>query len=299
MVLDGGLATALEARGCDLDDALWSARILLEAPDEIHQVHLDFLVAGADCLVTSTYQASIPGFRERGLRAAESVELLQRSVEIAFDARNTFWSEPHNRVDRLRPLVAASVGPYGAYLADGSEYTGDYGISDDDLYEFHRGRWQVLTETDADLLACETIPSRREANVLLRILEETPGTWAWMSFSCRDELHLCDGTPLADVVRACDGQRNVAALGVNCTSPLFISALIAEARRETKKPLIVYPNSGERFNPTNRSWENAPDPIDWGEKSLEWKRLGAACIGGCCRVGPQEIATMRRRLLAR
>jgi len=297
MVIDGGLATALEARGCDLDDELWSARVLLEAPDEIRRVHLEFLAAGADCLVTSTYQASFPGLCKRGLDEDKSVELLTLSVRLALEAREEFWSKEENRAGRMRALVAASVGPYGAFLADGSEYTGDYGISDDDLYEFHHSRWQVLAESDADLLACETIPSRAEVGVLLQLLEETPDRWAWLSFSCRDERHLCDGTSFVEVVRACDDHPRIAAVGVNCTSPRFISALITEASGATKKPIIVYPNSGERFIAHDHSWADAPDPIDWGEQALEWKGLGAACIGGCCRVGPREITTMRRQLL--
>ncbi len=298
MILDGGMATTLEARGYDLDDELWSAKILLEAPDAIRQVHVDFLTAGADCITTSTYQASVPGFGKRGMSESEGVELLHGSIRLAVEARNTFWSERARRQNRLRPIVAASVGPYGAYLADGSEYTGCYGISDEDLRAFHKSRWQVLAESDADLLACETIPSEQEAGALLRLLEETPGTWAWMSFSCRDGTHLSDGSRLADVARACDAVPRVAAVGVNCTSPEFISSLIDQVRKGTEKPIIVYPNSGERYRAANRTWEAAPLSVDWGEASAQWARLGATCIGGCCRIGPEEITRMRRRLVA-
>jgi len=298
MVLDGGLATALEARGHDLNDELWSAKVLLETPDAIRQVNLDFLAAGADCIATATYQASLPGFRKRGLSDSDGVELLRESVRIAVDARDTFWSKPHNREGRHRPLVAASVGPYGAFLADGSEYTGDYGIDDAELYDFHHDRWRILAESEADLLACETIPSEREARVLLQLLRETPGRWAWLSFSCRDEAHLCDGSRLADVVRACDAEVGVAAVGINCTAPESVSHLIVELRGATEKPIIVYPNSGEQYNVARRAWEGAPAPIDWAEASVEWSRLGAAGIGGCCRVGPDDISEVRRRLIA-
>ncbi len=297
MVLDGGLATALEALGCDLDDELWSARILLEAPELIRQVHLDFLIAGADCITTSSYQASLPGFHKRGLSELQGIELLRDSVRLAIEARDLFWSEPANRLGRRRPLIAASVGPYGAFLADGSEYTGRYGIDDADLYSFHRSRWHILADSPADLLACETIPSGREARVLLQLLGETPGRWAWLSFSCHDEAHLCDGSRLADVARICDAEPHVAAVGVNCTSPEFISPLIAEARRATSKPVIVYPNSGELYNVAHRDWAGAPTSLDWGEAAGEWARLGAAGVGGCCRVGPEDIAEMRRRLV--
>ena len=226
MVLDGGLATALEARGYDLNHDLWSAKLLLEEPGAIESVHLDFLIAGADCITTSTYQASVPGFRKQGLTDREGVELLERSVQLAVEARDEFWGTRSNRRGRLKPLVAASVGPYGAFLADGSEYTAIYGVNDADLYAFHGDRWQILADSDADLLACETIPSRREVGVLLRLLEETPGRWAWMSFTCGDGAHLIDGSRVVDMARACDAVRGVAAVGINCTSPEFVSSLI-------------------------------------------------------------------------
>ena len=298
VVLDGGLATALEAGGHDLDDELWSARILLEEPDAIRRVHVDFLEAGADCITTSTYQATLPGFRKRGLSDTEGVDLLRRSVDIAVTARDRFWKQHGYSGGRLRPVVAASIGPYGAFLADGSEYSGRYAIDDDELYTFHRDRWQVLVESPADLLACETIPSRGEAAVLLRLLRETPGRWAWLSFSCRDETHLSDGSLLADVARECDTESRVAAVGINCTSPEFISHLIAEIRQGTTKPIIVYPHSGQRYDADRKNWVGRRPAIDWDAACVEWSRLGATGIGGCCRVGPREIAAIRRRLVA-
>jgi homocysteine S-methyltransferase len=297
MVLDGGLATALEARGFDLDDELWSAKVLLEAPDAIRQVHLDFLAAGADCITTSSYQASLEGFRKRGLSEAQGVDLLRDSVRLAIEARDAFWNIPGNRRGRLRPLVAASVGPYGAFLADGSEYTGDYGVDDDQLHGFHRSRWHVLADSQADLLACETIPSGSEARALLRLLRETPDRWAWLSFSCGDGAHLWDGTRLGDVARACDAEPQVAAVGINCTSPEFISPLIAEARTATQKPVIVYPNSGEEYDVAHRTWEGEPARVSLASASVEWAQVGAVGIGGCCRVGPEDIAEMRRRVI--
>jgi homocysteine S-methyltransferase len=296
-VLDGGLATTLEARGQDLNDELWSAKVLLEAPDAIRQVNLDFLAAGADCIASATYQASLPGFRKRGLSDNEGVELLHEAVRIAVEARDAFWNEPNNRSGRHRPLVAASVGPYGAFLADGSEYTGDYDIDDDELYDFHHHRWHILAESEADLLACETIPSAREARVLLRLLCETPNRWAWLSFSCADKAHLCDGSLLVDAVRACDAEERVAAVGINCIAPELASSVIIEVRGATAKPILVYPNSGEQYNVDGRVWVGAPEPIDWGQASAEWHRLGAAGIGGCCRVGPDDIAEIRRQLI--
>jgi S-methylmethionine-dependent homocysteine/selenocysteine methylase len=202
VVLDGGLATALESHGQDLADPLWSARVLLEAPDLVRRVHMDYLAAGADCIATVTYQATFEGFTRRGLTDAEAGEAFHLAVRLALEARDDFWSEAGNRQGRLRPLVAASVGPYGAFLADGSEYTGAYDLDEAGLTAFHRRRWNLLAGSGVDLLACETIPSLVEARALLGLLSETAGRWAWLSFQCRDEARLADGTPLVEAVRA-------------------------------------------------------------------------------------------------
>ena len=299
LVLDGGLATTLESYGHDLNDELWSAKLLLEDPQAIRRVHLDFLRAGADCIATSSYQASIPGFRKRGLSTDEGERLLRLSIDLALEARDDFWREPANRPGRIRPLVAASVGPYGAFLADGSEYRGRYDIDDVELRDYHADRWRILADSSADLLACETIPSRREAGVLRALLRETPDRWAWISFSCRDGEHLSDGSRLVDVARDCDDEACIAAVGVNCTSPQFISSLIGKARRGTTKPIIVYPNRGETYNPETKSWTASPEGMDWRQVSAEWSRLGAAAVGGCCRVRSQEIAVVREALVER
>lgn len=296
MILDGGLATALEAHGFDLNDPLWSARVLVDNPDAIRDVHRDFLDAGADGITTASYQASLPGFAARGIGEAQARDLLRRSVALAVDARDAFWSVEANRAGRVRPLVAASVGPYGAYLADGSEYTGHYGIDDAALYDFHRARWEVLAGSDADLLACETIPCAQEARVLLRLLEETPERWAWVSLSCQDDTHLCDGSSFAGVVAALDEAPNLAAVGVNCTAPAHITSLVTMAREVTDRPVIAYPNAGRRYDPHTRSWDDTP-AADVAALAPGWAGDGASIIGGCCGVTPANIAGMRAGLL--
>ena len=313
LILDGGLATALEARGKDLNDPLWSAKVLIEDPEAIRAVHEAYLRAGADCIATASYQATLPGFRERGMSHEGAVELLRLSVRLAVEARDAFWADPANRVGRLKPLVAGSVGPYGAWLADGSEYRGEYGMWRDELADFHRERWEILAGSEADILACETIPSGPEVKAVLGLLQETPGAWAWISMSCRDRSHLSDGTPLVEVARACDAAAGVAAVGVNCVPPRWVPDLVAELRRGTRKPVLAYPNSGEVWDSATRTWtgvatgaaidvaidgaiEVAID-VDWGASAAEWHRLGAAGVGGCCRVGPEAIARMRGHLL--
>ena len=297
VVLDGGLATSLEALGYDLADDLWSAKILLEDPEAIRRVHTEFLLAGADCITSGTYQASIPGFVARGLAHDRAVEVLNRAVNLAVDARDTFWSDAENRDQRLRPLVAASVGPYGAYQADGSEYTGAYGLSDDELLDFHEERWRILAESGADLMGCETIPSLQEAEVLLELMRRTPDRWVWMSFTCRDGAHLSDGNPLAAAVRMCDTAIRVGAVGINCTRPEYVSELISVVRNTTEKPIIVYPNAGGRYDAERKTWVGDTPRHDWPALAAEWRDRGASVIGGCCRVGPADISRIRSRLL--
>ncbi len=297
LLLDGGLATELEARGCDLNDPLWSARVLMEDPDLIQQVHGDYLRAGADCIVSASYQATMQRFQERGLGAAEARRLLERSVELAVEARDAFWSEPGNRVGRLRPLVAASVGPYGAYLADGSEYTGHYGLSAAALRAFHQDRWEILAGSDADILACETIPSREEGQVLLALLRETLDAFAWFSFTCRDGERLSDGTPLAEMLAELEDEARIIAVGINCTSPVLVPDLIAAAVGVTAKPVVAYPNSGETYDAAARRWLGETSAPDFGRSGEQWHASGARLIGGCCRTGPRHIRAIRERLV--
>ncbi len=297
-ILDGGLATALEQAGQDLNDPLWSAKVLLEAPDVVQNVHRSFLEAGADCISSATYQATVPGFGARGMTRLESLALVETGVQIAVSARNNFWSLLRQDPGRLRPIVAASLGPYGAYLADGSEYRGDYGAGwdVDRLCAFHEARWNVLAQSEADIVACETIPSGMEVEALLRLVRRTPGVAAWISLSCRDGETLVDGTPLQDVARACDAVPGVIAVGVNCVPPDRVAALLKTLARGTAKPRIAYPNSGERFDTVDKSWGPDGRPGRWVDYAEAWQAEGAKAVGGCCRTTPADIARLRRLL---
>jgi homocysteine S-methyltransferase len=289
IVLDGALATELERRGADLRDPLWSAKILLEAPELIRNVHLDYFRAGADCATTASYQATVPGLLRRGLSESEALGLMQSSVRLAAEARDAFWSGGPDRADRLRPFVAASIGPYGAILADGSEYSGDDGLSEQALIDFHRPRMAALVAAGADILACETIPCLAEAGALGRLLAEFPSASAWVSFSARDEEHICNGERLADCAAFLDPHPQVVAIGVNCTAPRFVEGLIRAARSATHKPILVYPNSGEIYDAATNSWHGETSCDSFGEQAQAWYAAGACAIGGCCRTTPEHI----------
>lgn len=270
VLLDGGLATELEESGFDLTDALWSARLLRDDPDAIRAVHRAYVEAGADCVITASYQATLERLPAEPLRV---------SVKLAREANPR--------------IVAASVGPYGAARADGSEYTGDYDLNEGGLLGWHAPRFQVLDEGGADVLACETIPSFAEARALANLLGRTP---AWFSFACKDGERICDGTPIETCARHLDGIDKVAAIGVNCTPPRFVESLVKRIRAVTKKPIVVYPNSGERWDAERRCWTGTRDPGEFAEAALRWRDAGASIIGGCCRTGPAHIRALRDRL---
>jgi len=290
MVLDGALATELERRGCNLNDPLWSAKVLLEQPDLIKQVHRDYFEAGADCAITTSYQATFEGFARRGLSKAEAADLMRLAVQLAVEARDEFWAIPANRINRPKPIVAASVGSYGAFLADGSEYRGDYGLTEAELIAFHRPRLAVLAETPADIIACETIPCLLEAQALAHLLQEFPHLFAWMSFSAKDNTYISHGETLAACVTWLNSYPQVAAVGVNCTEPRYIPHLIEAARAHTRKPILVYPNSGEIYSSSDKSWHGEGTHANYGRQSQHWHTCGADIIGGCCRTTPDDIA---------
>jgi len=289
MILDGAMATELERAGCDLNDPLWSAKVLLEAPELIKAVHASYFDAGADCAITASYQATFAGFARRGLSESEAAALMQLSVRLAVEARDEFWANPANRLNRPKPIIAASIGPYGAYLADGSEYRGDYGLTEPALMTFHRPRMAVLANTEADLLACETIPCLIEAQALTHLLAEFPHLTAWITFTAKDEVHLSHGERLADCLAWLNDYPQVVAVGVNCTAPKYIAGLIREARAVTTRPIIIYPNSGEGYSALEHRWVGPAGHTEFGAQTQFWRACGASVIGGCCRTTPADI----------
>ncbi|MFB7366877.1 homocysteine S-methyltransferase [Streptomyces hydrogenans] len=280
LVLDGGLSNQLEAQGCDLTDALWSARLLADAPAQIEAAHAAYVRAGAEVLITSSYQATYEGFARRGLDGAATTMLLRRSVSLAAGAgRGSGW-------------VAASVGPYGAMLADGSEYRGRYGLSVRELERFHRPRVEALAAAGPDVLALETVPDADEAEALLGVVAGC-GVPVWLSYTVAGGRTRA-GQGLADAFAVAAGNDQVVAVGVNCCEPAEAAGALAVAAEVTGKPGVVYPNSGERWDARARAWRGgtAFGPAEAPGLAAVWEAAGARLIGGCCRVGPGTIAAL-------
>ena len=298
LVLDGALATELEAHGCDLEDALWSAKVLLEQPHLIKQVHRDYFDAGASVAITASYQATPQGFARRGLSVEESLELVARSVRLADEARREHAAANPSSGPLL---VAGSVGPYGAYLADGSEYRGDYTLSTGEFMDFHRPRIAALVEAGADFLACETLPSFAEAEALLALVAEFD-VESWFTFTLRDAEHISDGTPLAEVAALLRTEPRVAAVGVNCVPLELVTPALGTLNGFSDKPLVAYPNSGETYDAVTKTW--GPSEGGLGTTTLagnapDWRERGARLIGGCCRTTPQDILKLAATMTPR
>ena len=294
LILDGGLATQLEAQGCDIGNELWSASLLQSNPEQIVTATRAYLEAGAECIATASYQASREGFAAQGISASDADERMYLSVDLARQARDEYLRE--NPDAGLMPLLAASLGPYGAMLHDGSEYRGNYGVSAQTLRDFHAPRLALFDRWDADVLALETIPSRLEAEVLAELLA-TCSTPAWISFSCRDGAHVVDGTPLETVAALFADHPIVAAIGINCTPPQFAAELIARLRDAAPaKAAMAYPNSGETYHVEDNSWSGTVTPGDCAEAARDWVAAGAKIVGGCCRMGPEHIRAIRDAL---
>jgi homocysteine S-methyltransferase len=282
LVSDGGLATELEARGHDLSDKLWSARLLVDAPTDIVAAHVAFFRAGATIATTASYQASFDGFAGRGLAPADATRLLRRSVELADRARAEVGADGR--------WVAASIGPYGAALADGSEYRGRYGLSVAELTAWHRPRLEVLADAGADVLALETVPDVDEADALVHLVGQLDMP-AWLSYTIAGARTRA-GQPLTDAFAVAAGVAQIVAVGVNCCAPSDVLPAIAVARDVFNGPVIVYPNSGERWDARTRTWVG---PSRFAPRlAPRWVAAGARIVGGCCRVRPGDIAELAR-----
>jgi homocysteine S-methyltransferase len=284
-VLDGGMASELEYQGADINGPLWSAHVLEDAPEKVVAVHRAYIEAGADCILTASYQVSRMGYAEFGFAPERADAALLKSVALARAAAAEF---PARRV-----VVAASLGPYGAALHNGAEYHGNYEVGFDELVAFHRARIQVLANAEGaqrpDLAAFETLPSLEEALAIGEALGSFPELAAWFCFTCKDATHVAHGELLRECAAAVARFPQTIALGVNCTQPALIPALIAELRAASDKPIVVYPNSGEGWDAEARCWTGNGDPESYGAQAAQWFAAGAQIVGGCCRTRPAHV----------
>lgn len=287
VILDGAMATELERKGLDLNDSLWSARVLAEHPEVIQAVHRDYFASGADCSTSASYQATIPGFMASGYTRREAEQLIARSMTLLLKARDEWW-EGAKASGRLYPLAAAAVGPYGAYLANGSEYTGDYSQAEEEYRAFHLPRLQILKDSGAEIFALETMPRLDEALACAGMLEEL-GCDYWISFTFRSPHQISDGTSLEEIADALKGFPHLKAVGVNCTPPVFAEKIIRNFRAFTSLPICVYPNRGEAYDAVTKTWHGSVDGKTYGDWAQKWYRVGARVIGGCCRTRPEDI----------
>ena len=276
--LDGGLSTALELNGNKLSTSLWTGELIRTAPNEITKAHLDFINAGAQIIITSSYQLSYIGCENRGWSSAQTDEALYKSTQLAMDA----VSQSGQAVK-----VAASVGPYGAALADGSEYRGNYGVGKSALRDFHARRIEVLISSNPDYLALETMPDTQEVEVLLDLLSDCPIPY-WISYSCKEGNQTNAGQSFASAV---DLAQSAMAVGVNCTAPELITGLLSSASSDV--PYVVYPNSGRSWDAVGKVWIGTTQVGFADSLVKEWMDQGAEIIGGCCGIGPKEITSLR------
>lgn len=285
-VLDGGLSTVLEAEGFDLRHPLWTGRLITESPEALVAAHSAYLRAGAEIIITASYQASVGGLVAMGLSRSEAEDALRATTTLAQEAVRRFG----------RPaLVAASVGPYGATKADGSEYRGEYDVDADELRRFHLERLRLLVEPGPDLLAIETIPTVFETRAIAEAVTEVGAPPSWVAFVCRDGATTAGGDRIEDAVAAAADVPGIAAVGVNCTDPRLIGELLERAATVTDLPLVAYANGGQHWNAVEGQWEGAPVPADDPAVVGRWLAAGARIVGGCCGVGPRDIAGLRAR----
>ena len=295
LVLDGSMSIGLEEQGCTLGGLLWTARLLAEDPEKIKNVHVNYFRAGADCGMTCSYQASVAGFMKYGYTAQQAEALIRRSVELFREARDEWWAQEGKAAGRAYPLCLASCGPYGAFLADGSEYRGRYGVPDTVLHEFHQCRAELLWEAGADILLFETQPSLHEVLIEAEIAEQL-GAPYWISFSCENGERIWEGDRLQDCAATlANAHPHLVMLGVNCTPPAYMTQAIQALQAGAPDvPVAVYPNSGETYDAAAKTWSGLPTGTpDFDEYARAWYAAGAAAVGGCCRTGCKHIAQIR------
>lgn len=285
LILDGAMSSELERQGVDTANKLWTATALIDNLSAVYNVHMNYFKAGAQLTITDTYQANVQAFQKAGYSKEEALSFIANGVKIAKQARDDFENKTgiHN-------FVAGTVGPYGAYLADGNEYRGDYELTTEEYLAFHLPRLKTLLTNEPDCIAIETQPKLTETAALLDYLQKAVPTMpVYISFTLHDAQTISDGTSIAEAVKKVDSYPQVFAIGINCISPQIVTSALDEIGKFTNKPLVVYPNQGAAYNPQIKQWESIKQTFDFTALAREWYQHGARLIGGCCTTGPREI----------
>jgi len=285
-LLDGSLSYPLEKQGYNLNKKLWTGDALINDPNVIKKIHKDYLVAGVDFISTSTYQISYRVLKEMGYNLNEIKDIFKRSVDLVQDAIE------ETKIKRKVKIVG-SYGPFGASLSDGSEYTGKYKTSDEIIMSYHIDNMNIIKELDIDIVLYETIPCLREIEILSKVVEEYKKE-VWISFTCNKDLEFRDGTSIMKACKILSSIENISTIGINCFSPLLAEKAIKKLKKNSNKKILIYPNSGEIYNNKDKNW--------YGEKYFDnsmikkWLALSPDIIGGCCRVGFEDIQNMRKEI---
>ena len=285
VVLDGAMSTPLERLGADTNNDLWTAKALIDNEELVYEVHKMYFEAGADLIITDTYQANVQAFEKVGYSEKEARNLIKKAVKIAQKARDDYENKTgkHN-------YIAGTIGPYGAYLANGSEYRGDYELSAEEYQQFHLPRIEELVTTGVDILAIETQPKLDEVLAILELLKEKyPQQKVYVSYTLSYDDTISDGTPLPRAIHALEDYSQVIAVGINCVKLELVEPALKNMKEITDKHLIVYPNSSAVYDPKSKTWSQPKTSATFGELIPNWYEAGARIIGGCCTTGPKEI----------
>ena len=285
-LLDGSMSFPLEKKGYNLHDKLWTGKALINDPDLIKNIHKGYIEAGADYISTATYQISFNRLKEMGYQPDEIKEIFQKSVDLVKDA--ILESKPKNEIK-----IVGSFGPYASFDPEASEYVGEYNVSDNAIMNFHLNNIHVIEETDLDILLYETIPCLREIEILSKILSHSSKE-IWISVTCNENIEFRDGSSFEEACKIISNIENVTTMGINCFSPLLVKKAIKKLKKYSNKKTIVYPNSGEIYNPKDKFWSGKNDYNDLMIKN--WLSLSPDIIGGCCRVGFDNIKNMRKEI---
>ena len=285
VVLDGAMSTPLEKLGADTNNDLWTAKALIDNEELVYEVHKMYFEAGADLIITDTYQANVQAFEKVGYSEKEARNLIKKAVKIAQKARDDY----ENRTGKHN-YIAGTIGPYGAYLANGSEYRGYYELSAEEYQQFHLPRIEELVNAGVDILAIETQPKLDEVLAILELLKEKyPQQKVYVSYTLSDDDTISDGTPLPRAIHALEDYSQVIAVGINCVKLELVEPALKNMKEITDKHLIVYPNSSAVYDPKSKTWSQPKTSATFEELIPNWYEAGARIIGGCCTTGPKEI----------